>query len=283
MTILRADPTVKIIERDRWGRPLIIPPEGGKPVPYTRPSSLGRVLTDDTTLTRWKQRQTALGLAKRPDLLTMVAARHDDRAALNELCEQAMQAVGSDAGATMGTALHELTEQLDLGHIPGEHTPPAALERLRLYWRALRVGALQPVEVELFVVCDQLKVAGTLDRLYQWQNRTVIGDLKTGMSLMDDQGRMWPNTAMEIAVQLACYANSSRYDPATGTRQPQHTHPARATGLVVHLPSLSGPARIIRMDLDMGMVLARLARDVLDARKTRDLTSTLHSIQPKES
>jgi hypothetical protein len=54
------------IKRDRWGRPLITPPDGGKPVPYTRVSTLAKALDDKTALMRWKQRQTA----HRPGLAT---------------------------------------------------------------------------------------------------------------------------------------------------------------------------------------------------------------------
>ena len=33
------------IPRDRWDRPLIIPPNGGQPVAYTRVSTLAKALT----------------------------------------------------------------------------------------------------------------------------------------------------------------------------------------------------------------------------------------------
>jgi hypothetical protein len=268
------EPTDKI-ERDRYGRPLIRTAGNGKPIPYTRASSLGRALTDSYTLTLWKQRQTALGLAKRADLLTMVSAKHDDRAALNELCERAMIAVESDAAATMGTALHALTEIVDRGEQLGEHVPAAALERLRTYWRTIRAGQLVPLECETFIVCDELRTAGTFDRLYRTPGGPVIvGDLKTGMSLLNDRGQMWQSSAIEIAVQLAVYANGQRYDPATGERSSLHPDLDPTRGVVVHLPALSGPCRLIQMDLVMGMVLARFARDVLQARKTRQLAQT---------
>jgi hypothetical protein len=44
------------IPRDRWGRPLIEPPDGGKPIGYTRVSTLAKALDDKTSLMDWKCR-----------------------------------------------------------------------------------------------------------------------------------------------------------------------------------------------------------------------------------
>ena len=37
------------IERDKWDRPLITPPDGGKPVGYTRASTLAKALDTRST------------------------------------------------------------------------------------------------------------------------------------------------------------------------------------------------------------------------------------------
>ena len=42
--------------RDRWGRPLIIPADGGKAIAYGRFSSHGSVLEDKFALEKWKIR-----------------------------------------------------------------------------------------------------------------------------------------------------------------------------------------------------------------------------------
>ena len=62
------------IPRDRYGRPIIPPAAGGKPKPYTRVTTLAETLDDRWTLERWKQRQVAIGLMLRRDLLNKVAA-----------------------------------------------------------------------------------------------------------------------------------------------------------------------------------------------------------------
>src|SRR5690554_2297101 len=92
------------VNRDRWGRPLVVPPDGGEPVPYTRATTLAGTLDDLYGLMAWKQRQTALGLADRPDLRLAVTAHRDDKRRLDAICEEAMQAAASTAAATTGTA-----------------------------------------------------------------------------------------------------------------------------------------------------------------------------------
>ena len=60
------------ISRDRWVRPLITPVGGGKPVGYTRVSTLAKALDDTTNLTAWKLRTAAVGLAKSPSVIDRV-------------------------------------------------------------------------------------------------------------------------------------------------------------------------------------------------------------------
>src|SRR5689334_2925212 len=62
------------VPRDRWQRPLVVPPKGGKPVAYTRCTTFVGCLEDTFNLSRWQQRMVALGLNDRPDLLLAVAA-----------------------------------------------------------------------------------------------------------------------------------------------------------------------------------------------------------------
>ena len=115
------------IARDRWGRPLIVPPNGGEPTGYTRVSTLAKALDDLNNLMAWKCRKTAEGLIRRPDLLTLVSgaiANGDPdsdwptKRALNAAVDQAMEAAGSSKGATAGTGFHSLTEAIDRGNEP---------------------------------------------------------------------------------------------------------------------------------------------------------------------
>ena len=55
------------IPRDRWDRPLIIPPNGEQPVAYTRVSTLAKALDDLSQLMAWSNaRPPAWCAAPRP-------------------------------------------------------------------------------------------------------------------------------------------------------------------------------------------------------------------------
>ncbi len=102
------------IARDRWGRPLITPIGGGKPIGYTRVSTLAKAIDDTEGLTQWKLRQAIIGLTRRSDLISLAASKTDDKATLNRVAKEAMDAADSGAAANTGTALHSFTETADL-------------------------------------------------------------------------------------------------------------------------------------------------------------------------
>ena len=60
------------IERDRYGRPMILPPKGKEKVPYTRATTIANSLDDASALVAWKMRMAAIGLTTRPDLLVAI-------------------------------------------------------------------------------------------------------------------------------------------------------------------------------------------------------------------
>src|SRR4051812_961950 len=195
MTIDIVSPPVEV-PRDRYGRPLVVPNTGGKPVPYTRCTTFVDCLEDKFNLQKWEKRMVALGLADRPDLLLAAAAHRDDKNKLNEICDNAKEAAKASASATTGTALHALTEQHDRGQTLGV-LPADAKADLAAY-----VAATEPFEhlgIEEFVVHDGFKIGGTFDRLVRYNGQTYIADLKTG-SVDFGMGK--------IAMQLAVYARS---------------------------------------------------------------------------
>ena len=98
------------IPRDRYGRPLITPADGGKPVAYTRISTLAKALDDGSALANWKCRMTAIGLAKRPDLVSKTLAVADDKKEMGKVVTSAMEAAEADRAANIGTALHKFCD-----------------------------------------------------------------------------------------------------------------------------------------------------------------------------
>ena len=248
--------------RDRWGRPLVIPPGGtqkSKRVAYMRATTLAGTLEDTYNLSRWQQRMVAEGLSAREDLLLAAAAHRGDKERLNAICEQAIEAAKGTAAATTGTALHALTDahdrgELDLSTVPGTHR-----KDVEAFARATE--PLGVVGIEVFGVLDPYEVAGTADRVYEYpkgSGKLFIGDTKTGSV---DWG------AGKIAMQLALYAHMTRYDLDTDQRDPHALDVSRDLGIVVHLPAGTGQAELLWVDIKRGWDATKLARQVREWRK----------------
>lgn len=241
------------IPRDRWGRPLVTVPDGTRRVAYRRVTTFVGALEDTYNLMRWKQRQTALGLAARNDLYTgVVAAEPTDKKTLDALCEQAVDAAQSSAKATIGTALHSFTEQLDRGQtIP--HIPHPYEGDLAAYQKA--VAGMEILAIEQFRVFDSWEVAGTADRLVRFRDGTFIADIKTGDI---DWG------ALKISMQLACYAHATPY--VNDKRVEDKTPVDLKRGLVIHLPAGAGRCDLHWVDIEKGWAACQVAFKVWEAR-----------------
>lgn len=267
MTIVTPPPA---IDRDRWGRPLVTPANGGKPVAYTRCTTYIDVLEDKFNLQKWMQRMVALGLASRPDLLLSVSAHRDDKKQLDRICEDAREAAAASAAATTGTALHALTELVDRGE-PLPVIPANAQSSLDKYAEA--TANLKVLEIERFLVLDTLKIGGTADRLVKDGSDIKIADIKTGSI-------EWG--ALKIAMQLAIYARSYMYDITTGKRTPSGA--SVHEGIVIHLPAVEDPAEarcdLYAVDLIAGWHAVQVAKDVRAKRglKFADLMHPLGSL-----
>ncbi len=258
------------IKRDRFGRPLIIPAEGGKPVGYTRASTLAKKLDDLNGLIAWKQRVTALGVVQDREVyqrLCSIASTvpeplkdKDIKAQFVSVVEEAFKAGGGEKAAAAGTALHELTEYVDRRETPA-YVPDDLAPILDCYiWGTT---ALEHVAMELFVVVDELKVAGSLDRLVRLPDgRVVVADIKTGA----DE----PKYASGVTTQCAIYAHGQRYDPETSERTELHPDLDITTGLLIHLPlaPVDGVqvCTLWELDLVAGWERALLAATVRDAK-----------------
>ena len=256
------------VGRDRWGRPLIVPEGGGKAVPYTRISTLAKTLDDTEGLSRWKCRQVAAGIAARPDLHALAVSARGDKQRLGEVVEQAMEAAASGSAANVGTALHTFTELVDQGET-WSHAPHDMHADLAAYAEAIKAAGLVAVDFEQFVVNDELQAAGSYDRRWQFPDRRiVIGDLKTGADA--------PRYAQGAATQMAVYARSVHYDPATGARRPFDVD--TTVGLLIHLPVGQARCDIYEIDLVAGWSAALIATTVRQWRKANP--ATLMTAQP---
>ena len=103
--------------KDRWGR-YLIKTRTGKETSFPRVTTIAKCLDDEGALTAWKGRMTATGLVHRNDLLVAASAALEDKGALDRIVQQAIEAAGASSKANIGTALHSLTQALDLGQQP---------------------------------------------------------------------------------------------------------------------------------------------------------------------
>jgi hypothetical protein len=245
------------IPRDRWGRPLILTPEGKRKA-YTRCTTFVGCLEDTYNLSKWQQRMVALGLAQRDDLLLSVSAHTDDKRELDKICEAAMEAAAASSGATKGTALHKLCERLDRGD--KVDLPTAAKADVAAYQRATQ--GVRWTHIEAMTVHDALEVAGTPDRIGipAGGGRALVWDIKTG-SIEYGMGK--------IAMQLAMYARSAHYDPELGTRTALDVDLERA--VVIHLPAGEGTCSLVEVDIAAGWEAVQHAAWVRDWRKRKNL------------
>lgn len=145
---------------------------------FRRVSSLiKKVGTDNFALEEWRKRQVLVGAARRNDIVLGVKAlgevpplgwSQQTKRQLGKWAEECMTAAGSDTGRISGTAMHDLTERVDRGE-PIEDVvrelPTLASHDLRAYAKLRELNGWQSVEIERTVVCDELGVAGSFDRI----------------------------------------------------------------------------------------------------------------------
>lgn len=173
------------IGRDKpWGRPLV-ETKGGKLVAYTRASTVTGALEDMYNLQQWQLRMVCYGIALKRDLQLAAIGHYDDRDFMKGLIETAMDAAGANEKRNLGTAIHRICDLYDSGvepQVPNEYLPDIH-EYLRLTSSFIMEAS------ELFCVADEIKVAGTPDRVIRLTQDMVTssGDvLPAGTLLIAD-------------------------------------------------------------------------------------------------
>ena len=249
--------------KDRWGRYLVTTPDG-KQRGYTRVTTIAKTCSEEGALKQWANRMVVTGLINRSDLLAQASTKLDDKSALNKICEEAITAGGGSHRANLGTALHSITEQVDLGKKPA--ILPGLQPDIDAYVATLQKYGVHilPDYIESVVIHDGKEYAGTLDRIVEVDGRMYIADLKTGTNL----SYSW----REIAIQLAAYANAEHiYNYQTAVRTSLPTVD-KDRGIVFHLPAGEGRCELHWVDLNAGLEGLDLAFTVRAWRKRNNLT-----------
>lgn len=243
------------------GRPQVWLPDGSKIVSYTRCTNFIGCMEDQYSLQLWQQRMVALGLADRPDLLVSVAAYRTDREKLNGIVVDAKEAAQGSAAARTGTALHEITDQVDRGLTV--QIPPAYAPDIDAYRAA--TTDLQVVHIEQFCVMDDLEVGGTPDRVVLYRDRHYITDVKTGNI---EYGHL------KMAMQFGMYAHSQPYDhygASTGVRSEWPDNLDQHRAILIHLPQGQGRCDLYWVNIAAGWDAIQIARAVRAWRSRKGL------------
>jgi len=251
--------------KDRWGRYKISDPATGKERGYTRVTTIAKVLDDSSSLADWKTRMAITGIVQRADLLAQASTSLDDRSKLNKIANDAIESAGAYSRANLGTALHSLTQQLDLGMKPQILAGlQADIETYVASIAAWDFG-MRKEWIEVLLINDEFEYAGTADRIVTTRDGKIcIFDLKTGTDLSYSYG--------SISVQLALYAHADWiYDWKTGERTALPEGLDMKEGIICHLPAGEATCKFYTVDLEAGWEAAKMSFATRDWRKRKDL------------
>jgi hypothetical protein len=250
--------------RDRYGRYLIIPPNGTKPEPYTRVTTVAKALDEGGGLAPWKATMTACGIIMRRGLRAqweaLLATTGDpwyankkSKAECKRLVEECSAVGGANDRREVGSALHAITALVDQGETPTRLTEETERD-VKAYHEGLAAAgiAIVPGAVELAVVLDGWQIAGTFDRLAIVPDfdLPLIADLKTGADL----SYSWQSIAIQLAAYSraeAVYEQGTAADGSDDRRLPMPPVD-QDWGLIMWLNAGTGELELFLVDLNAG-------------------------------
>lgn len=271
LTSIIDDLTQQPVRRDRWGRYVVLPEGGTKPIGYTRATTIAKGIEDSGGLLGWGKRMVAIGLAQRPDLVALVSTTADtDKKALDGICERAAEQGGATVRRDLGTAVHGMLERSFTD--PTFVAPDPYGGDIQAVHNALASARLRVVDgySERMIVHDRHQIAGTFDLLVEDETgQRFVADYKTGSSLLG---------ALAFAIQLSIYANADALynqgaatDGSEDTREPM-PEVSKLYGVIIHVQPGSGVCDLHWLDLATGAEALELAIAVRQMRKAKVLT-----------
>lgn len=261
-------------ERGKYGwyqiHDRVVDQRTGVIAPSAKPDLWRRATTDagkldsKANLVDWKARMAALGVARNPDIASLLADHEiddidrDTKDAQMALVEEACDRIGGGDAAKAGTAMHAINEAIDLSLIDPSDVPLPYRRDVLARLNALeQAGIVLPADkVELILLNETVQLAGMTDRIAEYKGQLLIFDDKTGKSLHPKaQG-----------AQLGIYANSQWiYNPVTKERTPMF-EVSKERGLICHTPAGTGVCTIHEIDIDTPY---RLLQDYLACEKAQ--------------
>jgi hypothetical protein len=210
------------IPRDQWHRPLLYPPEGGRRVGYSRPSTLSKDIDKASDgLFQYYQTNAMIGMARTPSLANRVKAIiakggswDTAKGEFKEICKTAETIGGATNKADRGTSIHDfcgaieednldwsLVDEELKGPLDGYYTDIASKRSVKFLAREVFLAANIPMKVptgNAFTV----RSAGSADRIIEIDGKRYMADIKTGK---DNEFRMG------VSGQLALYVEGQLY------------------------------------------------------------------------
>lgn len=255
-------PWIAPVTYDQWRR-YLLPVPGGDPgelEPWTRVTTLAKLVGSEHGLTIWGERELLRGVGLRPSLRALLADGHDDKAVLDEVREAAKEAAGMNDARRWGTAVHTGVERamLDIGPMPGidEQYGRDVLAAVK----CLDENGTRVRLVERVVVHSTLKYAGRFDYLLEVDlPATALNPARTVLRVFDVKtGARIAEQGQQVGAQLSAYVNATHlYDPATRGFSPLPSDLDTTVGYV--LAVREGRAQLYEVDLLDGWIDFRLA------------------------
>lgn len=238
---------------------------------YERTSNIAGFLDNKENLCPCFQAQAVFGICtqRTPALIAQFRALASEFAdpwteakeEVKDLLRQARRLGGEETKSGLGTGIHRYCHLRDIG-ADINYPTLKMVEWLDAY--SEQMAQFEVLDAERFVVNDEIKAAGSYDRLLRDRNtgEILIGDIKSGASDAD--------FALKATVQTAIYANSIKYDQGTGQREPLNCSLTRA--VLIHVPFNGGGeprCNIYDLDIVEGWRLAKLAVQLPAARRMK--------------
>ncbi|GGN40089.1 hypothetical protein FHR83_007122 [Actinoplanes campanulatus] len=200
------------IPRDQWGRPLVVPKQGGSPVPLVRTTTLVDVIDDKSKIIDYNKRMVLLGGAFMANEAGYVRSLDPedpaDKRILNDLAKRAESLAGANVKRDKGSHLHALSEYVDRG----EELPTCSdQDRIDMAAYKAATAMLKVRHIERFVVMPELQAGGTPDRVSTYDGLAPDGEL-AGDLITDLKTGNIEYGKLKMAAQLAGYANGEFYD-----------------------------------------------------------------------
>lgn len=265
---------------------------GGNHVPYglTRMTNIAGAIEDTRALSVWEQAMGLIGLALAPELFeelsvlvhqaksagvvfellrnypelkeALAGHAHDQRKSAASVIGRAKVIARASAAAQRGTNQHTAWEHRGA---TGELIGTSALQTATLTTERLlaEAGLVRAPGLSERVVRNlELGAVGKFDDILMEQSsgRLLMSDLKSKATAF--------YSYLAVDAQLAGYARSRWMltPDGQGYEDGPLLHVDQTEGVILHVPSDGGPARLERADLELGWRAALLGRDIMKLR-----------------